>query len=433
MLLQLVFENVLSFREAAILSLRAAPGVAHPPGSVVDVPGVGLVLRVAAVYGANAAGKSNLWRAFAEICNVLRQGVPIAVTLPALVHKLDPAAEREPSRCELELFLEGERWSYGIAFTAKRVEAEWLFRTRPAAEERLVFQREAGSGSRPEIELGPGLGAIGERLAFVKFVAEGTRHEQPFLAECGQRNVEEVGVLRAWLMKGVVHCRPAFDVPDLERFFLTSPHLMRYVAEYVRESSTGVNNLSVKAETRRGLDLRAAIEAEDFQTIQDILREKSTSLQLQFHVAGQAGTVTLAPHEQSDGTLRLIHLVSTLWIAKESGSFVFADELDRSLHTLLTRKFLASFLELGSENHSQLVFTTHDTNLLDLNLLPRDAIWFVDKSSFGASSLYALSEFKGDQLNQLTGHMEEGYLQGRFGAIPFLANPRLLGWARGTP
>ena len=67
----------------------------------------------------------------------------------------------------------------------------------------------------------------------------------------------------------------------------------------------------------------------------------------------------------------------------------------------------------------QLIFTTHDTNLLDVNLLSRDSIWFVEKDAAGASSLYALSEFKGAQLEQLAGHLEQGYLQGRFGAIPF--------------
>jgi hypothetical protein len=139
--------------------------------------------------------------------------------------------------------------------------------------------------------------------------------------------------------------------------------------------------------------------------------------------------------EESDGTQRLLDLAPVLYHSKspssvEASIFVI-DELERSLHPLLTRLFLGHFLGQTAGPTSQLIFTTHDTNLLDLALLPRDAVWFVEKNRQGASSVYSLAEFNGDQLDKLGGRVEEGYLQGRFGAIPFFGDLRRLGWSRG--
>ena len=103
------------------------------------------------------------------------------------------------------------------------------------------------------------------------------------------------------------------------------------------------------------------------------------------------------------------------------------DELDRSLHPLLTRMFLQRFLALGSGSPGQLICTTHDTNLLSLALLRPDEIWFVEKDAEKVSHLYSLAEFKPEQLEKLGDNLEQGYLNGRFGAIPFFGNPSQLG------
>ena len=142
------------------------------------------------------------------------------------------------------------------------------------------------------------------------------------------------------------------------------------------------------------------------------------------HEAGQL--VDFAIDEESDGTQRLINLIPALFILKKNPeNVIFLDELDRRLHPLLSRQFLEFSLHCKTqESRNQLIFTTHDTNLLDLDLLRRDEIWFVEKNSKGASHLYSLAEFKIKPDLKI----EKGYLNGRFGAIPFFGDIRSLGW-----
>ena len=132
--------------------------------------------------------------------------------------------------------------------------------------------------------------------------------------------------------------------------------------------------------------------------------------------------ILFSGEEESDGTRRLLHLGPATY---HGGYSYVIDELERSLHPLLTRMFLERFLAAGAAPNnapSQLIFTTHDTNLLDIALLSRDSIWFTEKDAHGASALYSLADFNPEQLAQLGSNLEKGYLQGRFGAIPFFGD-----------
>jgi AAA15 family ATPase/GTPase len=137
---------------------------------------------------------------------------------------------------------------------------------------------------------------------------------------------------------------------------------------------------------------------------------------------------------ESDGTRRLLDLAPILYATGEGSadvSFV-VDELERSLHPLLTRMLLQLFLARAAEGlHAQLIFTTHDTNLLDLRILSRDSIWLIEKYPRGGSVMYPLSDLDPAQLDEVERQgkgMERGYLQGRFGAIPSFGSLEALGF-----
>jgi AAA15 family ATPase/GTPase len=119
---------------------------------------------------------------------------------------------------------------------------------------------------------------------------------------------------------------------------------------------------------------------------------------------------------ESDGVRRFLHLLPELYRLRSTGGVFVIDEFERSMHPMLARKFIEFFLKAGQGTASQLIFTTHETNLLDLDLMRRDGIWFAEKDNEGATQLYSLADFK--VRNDL--RIEKGYLQGRFGAIPFL-------------
>jgi hypothetical protein len=120
--------------------------------------------------------------------------------------------------------------------------------------------------------------------------------------------------------------------------------------------------------------------------------------------------------EESDGSQRLLHLLPALYRIAETNSVFVVDELERSMHPALARKFVEFFLKAGGGSGSQLIFTTHESHLLDLDLMRRDEIWFTEKDDAGATQLYSLADFKIRKDHRIG----KGYLLGRYGAIPFL-------------
>lgn len=418
MLLQFTVENVLSFRDETVFSLLAAPGVEHAPGQVIEVPGLGRsVLRVAALYGANASGKSNLVKAMKTAALLVLVGTPPGMPINVSPFKLDPEAERKPRRFEFEIWADGARWSYGFACTSARVEAEWLYRDAGSGEEH-VFQRTAGD-DEVSIEIGNALGLNDERRQFWKFVAEGTRPTQLFLTEARERNVKELAALLQffWNLFGFVRRTP-FVLSERD-------DVVSFAAELLRGAGTGIAGLVVRDPKK---DRPARGEIKGLGTAAEYI-ETDTDPKIRFlhSIPGGSEGIFLEEEEESDGTRRLVDLAPNWFLLEKTDATIVIDELDRSLHALLSRNLLERFLAADPVTSGQLVFTTHDTNLLDLELLPPDSIWFVEKDLGGGSSLYSLAEFKPEQLEQLGNKVESGYLHGRFGGTPFLSNPRISG------
>lgn len=447
MLLQFVVENFLSFREPATLSMLAAKNVDHDARHCMKGPEGREVLRCAAIYGANASGKSNLVRALEFAQRLILEGTRSGQGIGANPFKLDPACRTAPSRFELELGIDDARYSYGFEVTDRSVQAEWLFVAKGAGEQRL-FERTLPdeNAAASKIDIDPSLGETPERMQFLRFVAEGTRPNQLFLTEAIERNVIELDSF----IKALRYCTiiPA-DSPfgDLAEKLSADESFRQYMGAFMQSAGTGLEGLLVELNELDAAALPSVVK-DFFEKVsgdqlylssENIVRRSPAG---KFELAqiksihrdrhGQA--VDFSIDEESDGTRRLLHLAPTIYLLNEpkrrDSSFVI-DELERSLHPLLTRMFLERFLAAGSPGtSSQLIFTTHDTNLLDLSLLSRDSIWFTQKDSHGASTLYSLAEFKAEQLEKLGSSLEKGYLEGRFGAIPFFGDPERLGWTK---
>ncbi|WP_437766194.1 AAA family ATPase [Sorangium sp. So ce764] len=418
LLLQFVVENFLSFRDKAVLSLLAVDGVPHDESHVAHLNGGQQVLKCAAIYGANASGKSNLVKAlqFAQrlVVTGTKSGEPTGVTPFKLGEQADA-----PTRFEFELGMPGRRYAYGFVATPQAILSEWLFED-DGTQERRVFERshDESRPGRPRIELGDALLNDPGRRQFLGFVAEGTRNNQLFLTEASERNVVELAHITRWFRTGIHVVLPDSTFADLAARVAQEPSFKAFIEGFLSGADTGITSLDVEpvASSTGSVEHRIRL----------------------VHPGSAGRQVAFSLEEESDGTRRLLHIAPFVYeIGQQRGAAtrVYAiDELDRSLHPLLTRAFIQSFLSVApTEGIGQLIFTTHDTNLLDVSLLSRDSIWFVEKDAAGASSLYALSEFKGAQLEQLAGHLEQGYLQGRFGAIPFFGEPRKLGWMKVEP
>jgi AAA15 family ATPase/GTPase len=451
MLMQFVVENFRSFRDKAVLSLIAAEGVLHAEHQVAQedeasprqlrfpqVAGHPPILRCAAVYGANASGKSNLVKALSFARRLVVLGTRSDDRIEVSPFKLDQPSRSAPSRFEFEIAVGGLRYSYGFVATARVIEAEWLFENDGTGE-RLLFERtQHHPSATPAITLGDTLAKNLERRQFFRFVAQGTRKNQLFLTEAREHNAAEIEPIARWFKRGL-HVSSLTPTPSkLLRRLERNASLARFVADFLKASGTGVSNITVD---RFPLDGKRGVGLAEFMvaggTIEHDRDASGTPelVRLQMHHASATGTlIPLGLDEESAGTLQLMALAAFLYDLQRSAGgarTIVIDELERSLHPLLTRAVIKTFLESRTRGRrGQLLFTTHDTNLLDLSLLPRDSIWFTEKDGDGATSLYSLAEFKGEQLAKLGEHLEEGYLQGRFGAIPFLGDPSKLGWTR---
>lgn len=443
MLVQFAVENFMSFRDKAVFSLRALEGA---PASQAYVDNQGLrLLRCAAIYGANASGKSNLVRALSFCQQLFLSGTKSNQRIPVKPFRLDPERNRGPSQFEFELLLSGTMYSYGFRIDAKTVLEEWLFQTPSGHDEELVFERrfEGVNPERAEFEFGPVFRNDTNRLQFVGFVGEGTRRNQLFLHEAVERNVVELEPVLNWFRGGLKLIGPETEYASLVQRVHEDPGFRAFLGSYLAGADTGIAGLTTM---KTELPLKPNVRDE----VQDMLARglvpSATSSEHTVTVEGgnlvtlrlrtqhrdsHGQEVQFAVEEESDGTRRLMHLAPSLHSSGQAAGTSVIDELDRSLHPLLTRKFVRDFLNGNPQSQEQLIFTTHDTNLLSRDLLPAEAVWFVEKDPKGSSHLYSLAEFDPAQLEQLGDSLEAGYLSGRFGAIPFFADRKKLGWTPG--
>lgn len=433
MLLQLSIENYKSIRERVVWSMLAAEGVEHRPGQVVEIPGIGKVLRVAGMYGPNASGKSAVveaWDFFADLAVRGRKPEEGSGRIP---FKLDPAWRSRPTTVEVVLALGDVPWTYGLSVGDEVVEEEWLL-----VGQHHVFSRRGVAWDRPCVDWLEGLQVDEERRKFLRFVAEGVRPNQPLLAELRDRNVEEVRNLHDQLWGGSFRFSPIYrtgglDLESVIDICAASLSLRRHLLSFLEALGTGVVGVRFRSDdpvTQAELDQGREVPSDTLNR----LRKEGRGVVMHFLHAGTGGvTLPLGWEDLSDGTQRLLGMSFGWRWAEQFGHLLVVDEINRSFHPSLTRTLLALLLEAEGPPRSQLLFTTHDTHLLDAGLLGPDAIWFIEKNPEGASRLYSLAEFDPGQIRALTGSLEAGYLQGRFGAIPFLGDPGRLGWVPEEP
>jgi hypothetical protein len=440
MLLSFSIQNFRSFGpEEQTLNLLASKRFGIEPPHCAAVPGTDEhVLRVAALYGANGAGKSNLIRALARVQQLVLSGAPPGKSLPYRPFLLDEESRTKPTHFELRFAEEGGAFRYGICYDAHRVHEEWLD-VYEGPKERNVFTRVTSEDGKVAVELGPAAqgNKSGEKLKALSKV--GARPNQPFLTEVANLDDPEAqGPCRRavkWLKSGLTVVRPDAQFIALAAKIARDKKFAEFAAQFLREASTGIAGLEIHAaETPKNeieglLDIEIARSAAskgvttatgpDGKELDRDPGGKGPPRPIAImasHVLLNEQRAFFPIREESDGSRRVLNLLPALYRLVHQGGVFVVDELERSMHPMLARKFVEFFLKAGHATPSQLIFTTHESTLLDLDLLRRDGIWFTEKDPRGATQLYSLADFKVRKDLQI----EKGYLAGRFGAIPFL-------------
>ena len=443
MLLRFSVENYRSFRERAELSMipsrvRSHAGHVIPPASTRDIG----VLKAAVIYGANASGKSNLIKAMEHARRMITQGNPLGKSLEYDPFLLDKDCTQEPSRFEFEIKCGKNNYAYGFTADHQAIQEEWLYKVDKKGDS-PVFERTLESDNA-EIKY-PGIRfKKKDDEQFFSFTAKGTPKHRLFLFECQDRNVikllEDVQPLadvNDWFHNVLNIVFPNTKYHGLEMAVHADGLNGERLASILGSLDTGITNLSLKeVDLMRDVpdlpetikkEILANIEAGEatlvstpssarFQIIKDSGGLVKTYKLMTSHRNQQGEIVDFDINQESDGSQRILDISLGLLEIFSKDKVYIIDELDRSLHSEITTSILKQFLSLTTGKKSQLVVTTHESNLLDPEIIRRDEIWFTQKGSDGASTLYSLEEFQSRPDNDI----RKGYLVGRFGGVPVI-------------
>lgn len=412
MLIQFRVENHRSVRDEQTLSMIAAPLGDKDDARLIRPKGLSeALLPAVALYGANASGKSNVIGALAFMHTATQASHRLwdpGGGTPREPFALSKKAD-EPSLYEMDILVQDIRYRYGFVISTEAIEEEWLF-AWPRGKKQIWFERE---GSK--IHFGKHLRGENETIRAL------TRKNSLFLSAAAQNNHAMLMPISAWLA-GLKVRSPR---QGLSYIADSAEGALIAVREegtktWVRDYFTAVLRIVQAADTGiKDFRLEPTTLAQ-----RDGARQAKGRLELWFrHEADDEKRAWLHVGAESDGTVMLLHLATQVVLVLSAGGVLCIDELDASLHPMLAVELLRIFQDpkrnpLGA----QLIFTTHDTNLLG-NLsgepaLRRDQIWFTEKDQTGATKLYPLTDFHPRKEENL----ERGYLQGRYGAIPFLGD-----------
>jgi energy-coupling factor transporter ATP-binding protein EcfA2 len=426
MLIELSVANFRSFRDRVTLSLEAESRISERDKSV-DERNVahtpdGDLLRVVGIYGANASGKSNLVTALSTlrklVLNSAREGQK-GDSLPAAPFRLDRENLAAPSELEAVFTQDGMQIRYGAAFTRKRVEREWLFVRPPGADvEERWFERTGNA-----FETGG---------AWVRDtgIEEKTRAEALHISVAAAWNHAQAQRLLGWFQElYVLDAGRGTFIPSQTIELLRDDEHRETICTLMRRLDFGIDDLQVVTPHKSTSEFHAIITESLKKAMPDVFSAMPVD-PLPRLVAIRQGILFDLENDESAGTNKAVVLAGPIIKALIKGGILIIDEFDARLHTLLAKQLVELFQDPATNPHdAQLVFTSHDTNLLTRTLLRRDQLWFVEKShKTHASDLYSLAEFRFEDGKAIRNdaRYEVDYLQGRYGAIPFFGNLKAL-------
>jgi AAA15 family ATPase/GTPase len=409
MLQQFTVANWASFKDEMTLSLEASPDTEHEE-SVIDVCGTRL-LKSAVIYGANASGKSNLMTAM----NFLKMFVltssretQVEEEIQVEPFRLSTECDGKPSHFEIIFFQDNTKFRYGFEADNLRIHSEWLFSSSSSREAELFTRTEGKIESNPE------------RFKEGKGLEEKTRPNALFLSVVAQFNGEISAAILKWFRNlGFITAtrNPALRF-TIDR--LKDPVFAERILEMSRVADLGIASLETKLFLYTDADVSNFPEASRKSIVGKI---KNVGLKT-IHKKFDSDNKAVAPVEfdleknESEGTKKYLAMTGPLIDALEDGKVLAVDELDARMHPLLSRAIVSLFNSPKNNKRAQLIFATHDTNLLSRVFFRRDQIWFTEKNSYGATSLYSLSEIK----VRKDASFGKDYILGKYGAIPFIGD-----------
>lgn len=404
MILEFSVKNFLSFKEKVTFSMIANSNK-ELNDNYVEIGG-NKVLKSAAIYGANASGKTNLFKILILVVLMLRSSnsVDINAKLPLIPFKLDKGSVNKPSEFEIKFILDETRYVYGFIADKDKIYDEYLY-YYPNGRETKIFDRtniNEYSYTQKDEKI---LREIEAKNAQNKF----------FLATATNWNFDKTKAAYNFLTNGIGTCNNLEILKNMAyKMYETNPdYLKDFAIDFLQKADFNIEDYQISQIDVPGEFLTAIPEF-----ITKTLPDKPKAYQVLFKHKNSDNYLSI--DEESLGTQMIFAFIPFLADSLKNKKVLIIDELDKSLHPFLVQYIVEIFNDAEiNKNGSQLIFNTHDTNLLDLNILRRDQIWFTEKNSeTGESDLYSLSDFSVRKQE----NVEKGYMLGRYGAVPFIKN-----------
>jgi len=436
MLKKFIVENFSSFQTENTLDLTAGQTEVNSE-HIVKFSKV-KILKSAILYGANASGKSNLIKAIDYASKVILKNLD-NVDRYKKYFRLDKESSSKPTKFEFELEINNKFFTYGFSsiLNNKEITEEWLYEIGKTTPEK-IFERTNNS-----VSLGKSLEKSNKNKFEIYAEDMKNQSDQLFLSEIASKQLslednpesKTINEIYNWFDKKLILLYPNTKF-DKKSLLINDTELSTSFKKYLNEFDTGIKDIEPIEEdfetslTDIPIEMKKEIEKDlldkDTKNGKVVLEGDNGLLyviskeddELKVHKLGLLHGLDFQDvfelKDESDGTRRLFDLIPL--INKFSKDFtIIIDEFDRSLHPMLTKQFFELFYKQNREDSkTQLIITTHESTLLDLNLVRRDEIFFVEKNKNGASKLFSLNQFK----VRYDSKIEKAYLLGRYGAIP---------------
>ena len=421
MLIQFTVENFLSIRDKVYLSLEPSKDSEHLENLITK--GDYKAVTSAAIYGANASGKTSLFKAITVALIMLRNSNNIQVTdrLPVIPFKFDSESKNKPTSFEFTFIAsDDKKYIYGFSATAEKIVEEYLY-CYNSAKPTLIFDlREAEEPKYNRAYKGK-----------LETAYQMNTPNKLFLATATTWNVECTKIPFEWLAEYIDTFTEVMDLSGVAIEKYRTDENRQYIyftKDLLKQADINISSIEVDAkEVVGGAVLPIQIMVQGKMIPPNEGKRYEVEITTGHTIVDENGTqkeYSLKLQEESLGTQLLFFYGPLLKDAFEKGKTLILDEIDKSMHPSLVKFIMNLFRDPDiNKAGAQLIVTTHETGILTLDMFRRDQIYFTEKDSrTGVTDLYSLDEFS----VRKTENIEKGYLMGRYGAIPFLQNEEVL-------
>ncbi len=428
MLIDFTFSNYRSFRDKSVLSMEAT-GFGALKSCLIPFKNKA-VLPAVAIYGKNGGGKSNIIRAFWVATQFIKSAQRTQhenASIPVQPFMLNDTSVKEPTSFEFVYVLDGIKYYYGFSATRNEIKSEYLYHA-PRGQKAMVFFREGQTFTFP---------TNAEKMKRQLISSAVGKNQLYFAVACTMNEPSCIKAMK-WFREYIFFSRDYVDIPQQLLENAENPNILNAIKTYAKVADLGIQDMEFEFR-QEDLNSEADIPGEMPEGIRVALTKfmealssapnsaeaklqlgeiSATSMHQGLAEDGSSKWFEMSLSDESDGTRKLMALAPAIERVLENGGVLLVDELEKEMHPLMVQMIVSKFQSSETNrNHSQLIFTTHDTELLSMNLLRKDQIYFTDKSrKSGASSLYSIS----DLATTTAENIRKSYLLGKYGGTPDL-------------